>query len=83
MGNLIIDEDVRVCLKFNGEFFEFINCVFEILFFFFVGYWVLDKLLKIFWVVVSNGIEFWILNGVIDIRKRCIFEKIEVIYESL
>lgn len=83
MGNLIVDEDVNVCLKFNGKFFEFINCVFDILFFFFIGFWVLDMELKIFWVVVSNDIEFWILYGVINNRKRCIFIKIEKICEIL
>lgn len=69
MGNLIDNEDVSVNLKFNGKFFEFINCVFEIFFFLFIGFWVLDKLMKIFWNIVSNDIEFQILNGVIDIRK--------------
>lgn len=68
-GNLIVDEDVSVCIKLNRKSFEFINCVFETSSSSFTGLWVPDKSMKISWIVVSNDIELQTLNGVIDIRK--------------
>lgn len=68
-GNLIVDEDVSVCLKLNGKSFEFINCAFETSSSSFTGFWVPDKSMKISWIVVSNDIELQTLNGVFDIRK--------------
>lgn len=43
MGILIVDENVFVYLKFNGIIFKILKCVFDVVFFFFIGYWVLDK----------------------------------------
>lgn len=63
MGNLIVDEDVGVCLMVNGKIFKIIKCVIDELFLFFIGIWVLDKLMKLFWIVVSNGIILVILNS--------------------
>lgn len=68
-GNLIVDEDVSVCLKLNGESFEFINCAFETSSSSFTGLWVPDKSMKISWIVVSNEIELQTLKGVIDINQ--------------
>lgn len=67
MGNLIVDEDVGVCLIVNGKIFKIIKCVIDELFLFFIGIWVLDKLMKLLWIVVSNGIILVILNGVFDV----------------
>lgn len=82
-GNLIVDEDVNVCLKLNGKSFEFINCAFDIPFSSFTGLWVPDMELKIFWVVVSNDIELRTLHGVINNRKRRTFTKTEKTCEIL
>lgn len=69
MGNLIVDEDVGVCLMVNGNIFKIIKCVIDELFLFFIGIWVLDKLMKLLWIVVSNGIILVILNGVFDVNE--------------
>lgn len=69
MGNLIVDEDVGVCLIVNGKIFKIIKCVIDELFLFFIGIWVLDKLMKLLWIVVSNGIILVILNGVFDVNE--------------
>lgn len=45
--NLIVDEDVSVCLKLKGKSFEFINCAFETSSSCFTGLWVPDKSMKI------------------------------------
>lgn len=68
-GNLIVDEDVSVCLKLNGKSFVIINCAFETSSSSFTGFWIPDKSMKISWIVVSNDIELQTLNGVLDIRK--------------
>lgn len=69
MENLIVDEDVNVCLVVNGNIFKIIKCVIDELFLFFIGIWVLGKLMKLFWFVVSNGIILVILSGVFDVNK--------------
>lgn len=81
-GNLIVDEDVGVCLMVNGNIFKIIKCAIDESFSSFIGIWVPDKPMKLSWIVVSNGITLATLNGVLDvnepnksIRGRIVFQR--------
>lgn len=86
-GNLIVDEDVGVCLMVNGNIFKIIKCAIDESFSSFIGIWVPDKPMKLSWIVVSNGITLATLNGVLDvnepnksIRGRIVFQRSFVIF---
>lgn len=86
-GNLIVDEDVGVCLMVNGNIFKIIKCAIDESLSSFIGIWVSDKPMKLSWIVVSNGITLATLNGVLDvnepnksIRGRIVFQRSFVIF---
>lgn len=68
-GNLIVDEDVNVCLVVNGNIFKIIKCAIDESFSSFIGIWVPGKPMKLSWFVVSNGITLTTLSGVLDVNK--------------
>lgn len=68
-GNLIVDENVNICLKTNGKMLQFLNCAFESSSSSFTGIWIPEKPMKICWTVVSNDIEHKTLNGIINVTE--------------
>lgn len=88
-GNLIVDEDVNVCLVVNGNIFKIIKCAIDESFSSFIGIWVPGKPMKLSWFVVSNGITLATLSGVLDVNKpnesilgRIIFRRSFSIFEQ-
>lgn len=68
-GNLVVDEDVSVCLMVNRNIFKNIKCAIDESISSFIGLWVPGEPMKLSWIVVSNDITLTTLNGVLDVNE--------------